>query len=65
MGVAALDPKPYIRTFEAALQELQRIQTSAQAKEMNAARDAESYEKAHCHKVIGVSQNFGVSFLNL
>lgn len=63
MGGVALDPKPYIRTFEAALQELQRIQTSVQAKETHAARDAEGYEKAHCHKVIGVSRNFGVSLL--
>lgn len=57
----ALDPKPYIRTFEAALQQLQRIQTSVTQKELQAAREAEKAEVGHCREVIGISQNFGVS----
>lgn len=62
LTVSALDPKPYIRTFEAALHELQRIHTSLSAKETQLAREAEESEKAHCHNVIQISRNFGVSW---
>lgn len=61
---AALDPKPYIRTFEAALQQLQRIQLSAMEKEANASKEVEKTEILHSQEVINISHNFAVRINN-
>lgn len=58
----ALDPRPYIRTFEAALQQLKQIQSKVSKEEVQAAADASKTEIRHCNSVIDISQKFQVCF---
>ncbi|VVT48466.1 uncharacterized protein SAPINGB_P001793 [Magnusiomyces paraingens] len=52
----ALDPKPYIRTFEAVLHELERLQNDISNHESAAAIEVKNAEIKHCQNVIATSQ---------
>lgn len=54
-----MDPKPYIRTFEAALQQLQKIHGEVSRKEQQAAKAAEQGETNYSEQVISISRNMG------
>lgn len=54
--ILALDPKPYIRTFEAVLHELERLQSQVSKTEENAAIDVKNSELKHCQNIITSSQ---------
>lgn len=56
----ALDPKPYIRTFEAVLHELERLQSQLIKNEENSASEVKSAEIRHCQNIITSSQKIGV-----
>ncbi|CAN6648229.1 exocyst complex component Sec10p [Trichomonascus vanleenenianus] len=53
----ALDPKPYIRTFEAALGELKRLQDIASKNEASASSEAERAELEHSRNVVGLGDS--------
>ncbi|ODQ68475.1 hypothetical protein NADFUDRAFT_81429 [Nadsonia fulvescens var. elongata DSM 6958] len=56
--LAALDPKPYIRTFEFALQELQRLRLDTTLREQNLEKEAKSLELDYSQTVVNLSGNF-------
>lgn len=51
-----LDPKPYIRTFEAALQELQRLQQLTSGRERDLSKAVHDAELEHSRAMISVGQ---------
>lgn len=50
------DPKPYIRTFEAVLHELERTQAQMLQSEHNCAIEVQNSEMKHCQNIITSSQ---------
>ncbi|ANB15472.1 Sec10p [Sugiyamaella lignohabitans] len=53
-GARALDPKPYIRNFEAVLNELRRLEVSAGTEERNAAQDMYQIEISHSKSMVNL-----------
>lgn len=51
-----LDPKPYIRTFEATLKELKQLGQLAAKRKVEAEREVEQYEVKHSRHVLELSQ---------
>lgn len=54
-----MDPKPYIRTFEAVLHELERTQSQMLKSEQNCAIEVKTAETKHCQNIITSSQTIG------
>lgn len=50
-----LDPKPYIRTFEATLKELKQLGQLAAKRKLEAEREVEQFEVTHSHHVLQLS----------
>lgn len=50
-----LDPKPFIRTFESTLNELQRLSEECLSKKQKCEEEVESYELIHSENVLSVS----------
>lgn len=54
-----MDPKPYIRTFEAVLHQLELTQTQILKSEQNCAIEVQNAEIKHCQNIITSSQTIG------
>ncbi|CAK9441374.1 uncharacterized protein LODBEIA_P52420 [Lodderomyces beijingensis] len=53
---AYLDPKPYIRSFESTLRELNKLSLDAKAHEARGEKEVDSFELKHSENVLGLSQ---------
>lgn len=52
-----LDPKPYIRTFESTLRELQALSEKANSQRQQGEREVEEYESKHAQTILGLQSD--------